>query len=325
MIEKESVVEWFKDLESYKRIEIMCTLLNMCLPFELRFLGTFLEELGRRDSQELRVMELRVNNPIELLSDIVSCQKKSPSDMKIRRKMALYLALIRAINRPCVNELFKTLDGWGDGDFNKFGDGFEELLLVYTMATNHPVFSFEQRMKCGEIFLKIDKSKCGQEQYYQEEQINDQSSLHHHHTSSSSLSPPPSSSVLPPSSLLLQPSASSEQISSSQIPQIPQQNQIQTPPPQQSLASAVINQQTLPPGQQIPIQMIPQGTPITMGFAAPQIPQVKFLFIFILIKRGIFFCNFNFIFHSKISYIIYFYLFFFYQWRVSLIFSFSSN
>lgn len=271
MIEKESVVEWFKDLESYKRIEIMCTLLNMCLPFELRFLGTFLEELGRRDSQELRVMELRVNNPIELLSDIVSCQKKSPSDMKIRRKMALYLALIRAINRPCVNELFKTLDGWGDGDFNKFGDGFEELLLVYTMATNHPVFSFEQRMKCGEIFLKIDKSKCGQEQY-QEEQINDQSSLHHH-TSSSSLSPPPSS--------LLQPSASSEQISSSQIPQISQHNSIQTPPPQQSLASAVINQQTLPPGQQIPIQMIPQGTPITMGFA--QIPQVKNLFIFIFL------------------------------------------
>lgn len=277
MIEKESVVEWFKDLESYKRIEIMCTLLNMCLPFELRFLGTFLEELGRRDSQELRVMELRVNNPIELLSDIVSCQKKSPSDMKIRRKMALYLALIRAINRPCVNELFKTLDGWGNGDFNRFGDGFEELLLVYTMATNHPVFSFEQRMKCGEIFLKIDKSKCGQEQYYQEEQINDQSCLHHH-TSSSSLSPPPSLAL--PSSLLLQPSASSEQISSSQIPQIPQQNSIQTPPPQQSLASAVINQQTLPPGQQIPIQMIPQGTPITMGFA-PQIPQVKYLFIFI--------------------------------------------
>lgn len=286
MIEKESVVEWFKDLESYKRIEIMCTLLNMCLPFELRFLGTFLEELGRRDSQELRGMELRINNPIELLSDIVSCQKKSPSDMKIRRKMALYLALIRAINRPCVNELFKTLDGWGDGDFNKFGDGFEELLLVYTMATNHPVFSFEQRMKCGEIFLKIDKSKCGQEQQYQEQQINyqNENSLHHH-TSSSSLSPPPppppSSSAL--SSSLLQPSASVEQMSSSQIPQIPQQNSIQTPPPQQSLLTspAVISQQTLPPGQQIPIQMIPQGTPITMGFA--QIPQVKFLFIYIFV------------------------------------------
>lgn len=284
MIEKESVVEWFKDLESYKRIEIMCTLLNMCLPFELRFLGTFLEELGRRDSQELRVMELRVNNPIELLTDIVSCQKKSPSDMKIRRKMALYLALIRAINRPCVNELFKTLDGWGDGDFNKFGDGFEELLLVYTMATNHPVFSFEQRMKCGEIFLKIDKCN-GQDQYYQEEyQLNDQSSLHQHMSSASLSPPPPPSLSTAPPLPLLQPSASSEQISSSsssQIPQITQQNSIQTPPPQQSLASAVINQQTLPPGQQIPIQMIPQGTPITMGFA--QIPQVKNLFIFIFL------------------------------------------
>ena len=161
MICKEDVVSWFKELESYKRIDTMCTLLNMCLPFELRFLGTCLEELGRRDSQELRGIELRVNNPQELTADIASCQSGEPSDMKIRRKMALYLALIRAVNLPCINELFRTLDGWGERDFVKFGDGdpLQELLLVYTMATNHPVFSFEQRMKCGEIFTKIQESK----------------------------------------------------------------------------------------------------------------------------------------------------------------------
>lgn len=158
MICKEDVVLWFKELESYKRIDTMCTLLNMCLPFELRFLGTCLEELGRRDSQELRGIELRVNNPAELASDVASCRTGEPTDRKIRRKMALYLALIRACNRPCVNELFQTLDGWGDRDFLKLADGdpFQELLLVYTMAANHPVFSFEQRMKCGEIYNKIN-------------------------------------------------------------------------------------------------------------------------------------------------------------------------
>lgn len=159
MICKEDVVLWFKELESYKRIDTMCTLLNMCLPFELRFLGTCLEELGRRDSQELRGIELRVNNPAELASDVASCRTGEPTDRKIRRKMALYLALIRACNRPCVNELFQTLDGWGDRDFFKLADGdpFQELLLVYTMAANHPVFSFEQRMKCGEIYNKINE------------------------------------------------------------------------------------------------------------------------------------------------------------------------
>lgn len=173
---KDDVVLWFKELESYKRIDTMCTLLNMCLPFELRFLGTCLEELGRRDSQELRGIELRVNNASELAADVASCRQGEPTDLKIRRKMALYLALIRSCSRSCVVDLFHTLDGWGDRDFLRFGehpsdesgaaassaasDPLQELLLVYTMAANHPVFSFEQRMKCGQIYTKI--SDCNQ-------------------------------------------------------------------------------------------------------------------------------------------------------------------
>jgi len=161
MICKEELIFWFKNLESYKRIDIMCSLLNLCLPFELRFLGTCLEELGRRDAQDLRGVELRVNSPQEFVNDVGSFQSGQPTDMKIRRKMALYLALMRACNRTCVSELFKTLDRWGDRDYSKFSDGdpLQELLLVYTMATNHPVFSFEQRRKCGDIYSKITSCK----------------------------------------------------------------------------------------------------------------------------------------------------------------------
>lgn len=161
MIAKEDLVHWFQKIESYRRIDIMCTLLNLCLPFELRFLGTCLEELGRRDAQELRAFDLRVNNPAEIVSDIGAFQAGQPTEVKARRKMAMYLALMRASNRMGVNELFKTLDRWGDRDYSKFSDGdpIQELLLVYTMATNHPVFSFEQRLKCGEIFMKITSSK----------------------------------------------------------------------------------------------------------------------------------------------------------------------
>lgn len=157
MVCKEDVVLWFKESESYKRIDTMCTLLNMCLPFELRFLGTCLEELGTRDSKELRGIELRVNNSTELATEMAACQHGEPSDIKVRRKMVLYLALIRACNRPCVNELFSTLYSWSNHEFLKTADGdaLQELLLVYTMAANHPVFSFEQRMKCGEIYNQI--------------------------------------------------------------------------------------------------------------------------------------------------------------------------
>lgn len=139
----------------------MCTLLNLCLPFELRFLGTCLEELGRRDAQDLRGAELRVNNPQEFNNDVGSFQSGQPTDRKMRRKMALFLALMRACNRTGVTELFKTLDRWGDSDFTKLneGDTMQELLLVYTMATNHPVFNFDQRLKCGEIYSKISASR----------------------------------------------------------------------------------------------------------------------------------------------------------------------
>lgn len=161
MICKEDIIQWFQKLESYKRIDTMCTLLNMCLPFELRFLGTCLEELGRRDSQDLRGVELRVNNPNDLKADFATFQTGEPTDIKVRRRMALYLALMRACNRTCVAELFKTLECWGNRDFEKFTDedALQELLLVYTMGNNHPVFSFEQKMKCGEIFTKISQNE----------------------------------------------------------------------------------------------------------------------------------------------------------------------
>lgn len=157
MVIKEEVVQWFKGLESYKRIDTMCTLLNMCLPFELRFLGTCLEELGGRDSKDLRGIELRVNNPNELAQELNSAQLSDPSDIKVRRKMALYFALIRACNRPCVNELFNILCEWSKDDFldRAKGDALQELLLVFTMAAKHPIFSFEQRTKCGEIYNRV--------------------------------------------------------------------------------------------------------------------------------------------------------------------------
>lgn len=266
MILKEDVVSWFKELESYKRIDAMCTFMNMCLPFELRFLGTVLEELGRRDSQELRGMELRVNNFQDLASDIASCQSGEPSDIKVRRKMALFLALIRSCGRQCVNELFKTLDGWGDRDFSKFGDGdtFQELLLVYTMATNHPVFSFDQRMKCGEIFTKISDSNNSsnltssyQQEPTQTTTIQMQQQPHHHHH---------------------------------QQQHSPQQQLISNTPPLQQT-------QPLPPPQsqsQPPQQMVSQPTLRYVDvYQATPIPQVKnticthlliMIFIFLLYK-----------------------------------------
>lgn len=128
----------------------------MCLPFELRFAGTCVEELAGHFSKEFRGIEVRVNSG-ELAQDIQSSQLSDPADIKVRRKWVLYFALIRGCNRPCAGDLFNILDSWRLNDFLKQAkdEALQELLLVFMMAANHPVFSFEQRYKCGEIYNMI--------------------------------------------------------------------------------------------------------------------------------------------------------------------------
>lgn len=249
MICKEDLVVWFKNLESYRRIDVMCTLLNLCLPFELRFLGTCLEELGRRDAQDLRGIELRVNNPQDFNTDVGSFQTGQPTDIKMRRKMALYLALMRACNRTGVNELYKTLDRWGDRDFTKFSDGdpLQELLLVYTMATNHPVFSFEQRLKCGEIYSKILVCKA-----------------HLNPSQSSTTISPPITSPL----------------SSSTFSSVHQQG---SPPPQVvgPFQTTAFQQQQQQQPMINPQQQIPNTILMPMGFSQATMTQVRIIVIMI--------------------------------------------
>lgn len=192
MIVKEDLIPWFKNLKSYRRIDIMCSLLNLCLPFELRFLGTCLEDLGRRDAQNLRGAELRVNNPQEFVTDVSSLLAGQPTETKTRRQMALYLALLRVCNRTGVNELFKILDRWGDLDFSKFeGDPLQELLLVYAMAHNHPVFGFDQRQKCGEIYKKIIQGKGSQQSPVTTSPVSTPLTSYHHQQVQTTSSPPP--------------------------------------------------------------------------------------------------------------------------------------
>jgi hypothetical protein len=153
MVCKEDVVSWFKELESYKRIDAMCTLLNMCLPFELRFIGTYLEELGKRDFQELRGAELRANNPTDLAADIGGAN----TDSRTRRKMALYVSLLRSCNFACATTLYNAMVSLEQSGLLKglYGDLLEEILLLYTMALHHPAFTFDQKSHFGDILEKL--------------------------------------------------------------------------------------------------------------------------------------------------------------------------
>ncbi|XP_075934009.1 zinc finger CCHC domain-containing protein 2 isoform X2 [Anarhichas minor] len=180
-LDKETVFEWFGlHLKPAKRIEFMCGLLHMCQPLELRFLGSYLEDLARKDYHVLRDFEFRANSPSDLglLTDVV--------DPVVRSKLLVCLSLLGSDSRECAGTLFRILSHVDPALFYKNYDcslpplgeprhhplrppcrdgsvygssektcGFsatetttgplEQLALLFAMASLHPAFHFHQR------------------------------------------------------------------------------------------------------------------------------------------------------------------------------------
>ncbi|XP_011167390.2 zinc finger CCHC domain-containing protein 2 isoform X2 [Solenopsis invicta] len=165
MVCKENVVSWFGNLSSYKRIDVMCTLLNMCLPFEVRYLGTCVEDIGKRDYNDLRDTEHHANS----VSELAELTTASVTDKRTRRKLALYMALLHSCNYACAVILYKNLANFDPQEvtnllngttFNVDDQPLEELLLLYTMALNHPAFTYEQKSVFGNIFIKLQEEEA---------------------------------------------------------------------------------------------------------------------------------------------------------------------
>lgn len=189
-LDKETVFEWFGlHLNPAKRIEFMCGLLHMCQPLELRFLGSYLEDLARKDYHVLRDSEFRANSPNDLgvLTDVV--------DPVVMSKLLVCLSLLGSDSRECAGILFRivshvdpalfyknysySLPPFRDAQHHQSpcqdgsaygrpeqGCGFsandtaagplEQLALLFTMASLHPAFHFHQREKVRGQLDKIE-------------------------------------------------------------------------------------------------------------------------------------------------------------------------
>nr|XP_040018976.1 zinc finger CCHC domain-containing protein 2-like isoform X2 [Gasterosteus aculeatus aculeatus] len=143
-VQREGVYRWFSSLTSGQRAEFLCGLLDLCVPVELRFLGSCLEDLARKDYHSLRDAEIKANNPADLsgLTNI--------TDEVVRSKLLVSLALLGTDNREAAGVLYRTLTHI-DTVINNYGlalnDGRteEQFLLLFTMASHHPAFSFHQK------------------------------------------------------------------------------------------------------------------------------------------------------------------------------------
>ncbi|XP_069814226.1 zinc finger CCHC domain-containing protein 2 isoform X2 [Dendropsophus ebraccatus] len=154
-LQREAVYEWFvRTLGPAQRLEFVCGLLDLCNPLELRFLGSCLEDLARKDCHYLRDYESRANSLAgELLGDL--------GDAVIRSRLIVYLALLSSENRDVAGRLYRLLlpamEGWERDDEER--ESGEELLLLLTMASLHPAFSFHQRVTLRERLERLREAR----------------------------------------------------------------------------------------------------------------------------------------------------------------------
>ena len=88
MVRKEDLCDWFKELKPPKRIDYLCALLHVCLPPELRFIGSVLEDLAKKDYNYLRDKEFIANSPHELSNN----QFNTLAEPRLRVKFLIALS-----------------------------------------------------------------------------------------------------------------------------------------------------------------------------------------------------------------------------------------
>ena len=160
MVCKEEVCGWFKDLSGAERIELFCSLLHMCVPIELRFIGSCLEDLARKDFIYLRDAEIKAN-------DIAEIKKLTPdfTDEGTRSRTSFYLALLYSSNNACSHAMFELLSclepslrGESAPCMDPVDSAFaEDVILILTMAANHPAFTFSQRQQLYKDLKTVEK------------------------------------------------------------------------------------------------------------------------------------------------------------------------
>lgn len=156
MVCKEEVFTWFQNLQAHKRIEAMYMFLNMCYPLELRFCGTCLEDLARKEYYVLREKELEANNITEV------SKIRNIHDQQVRNHLTIVLSLLNSSNTLCAKEIFRILseeiklDVLASLRIYSNPKLVDQYLLLLTLAQHHPAFDFSQQNYLAELSTSIE-------------------------------------------------------------------------------------------------------------------------------------------------------------------------
>lgn len=155
MVCKDELCASFKNLRSADRIDLMCGLLQLCVPLELRFIGNYLEELVRKDYSDLKEFETKAND-----SDVLRETPVNEATKDSCGALNVYVSLLHSDNSFCAHVLYTMLRGLKDliqdavkqsGSSEKPAmcdfEMADDILLLFTMALHHPAFTFSQRFQ----------------------------------------------------------------------------------------------------------------------------------------------------------------------------------
>lgn len=167
MIYKEDICAVFKELQSAERIDLLCTMLQLCVPLELRFVGSCLEDSARKDYSRLLEHELKANDPVSW-NNLSDSNSDTLEQCRIPSSLNIYLSLMHSDNTACAHILFgiltnleRTIEAHVDLKFSVCStDGCSfvsasteccaklvcDLTLLFTLACYHPAFTFSQRL-----------------------------------------------------------------------------------------------------------------------------------------------------------------------------------
>ncbi|CAF1231942.1 unnamed protein product [Adineta ricciae] len=178
MLNQEQIHRYFNHLSGAKRIEFLYGLLHLCQPLELRYLGTCLEEIARKDYEYLYHAEQKTNHlPVQTpttatnsdstnpQTDLGSDDKLDLTDQFTRAHTIVDIALLWAKNRPCAVRLFRRLKA---SESIKLVDmllerddlderTMDEILIIFCLAANHPAFNFDMRTQISQILKELEK------------------------------------------------------------------------------------------------------------------------------------------------------------------------
>ena len=175
---RDSFCAIFKDLHSAERIDLMCGLLQLCVPLELRFLGSHLEELASKDCAYLRKYEI-ISNDLSSLKDASDIDSVDTANINWICVLNVYLSLLHSDNTTCAHVLFGVLTRLERAvemrvmsksaavslpqqdsrltDVDSNTNLTLDLVLLFTMAVHHPAFTYSQRQQLYTSCKKIEK------------------------------------------------------------------------------------------------------------------------------------------------------------------------